>query len=284
MSRKCSSISRLSIYKTIRIRLYAGPTVDRAATAAAIRKQALQGSGEIKAIRLSYASSQTYSPTITGLRVLLYDIQREKGDYAISVRTSAGDIAADVSGTKQYHPASTYKMFVGWAIIKKIAAGQLSWSDQAVDGRTVSQCFDAMIINSDNPCGEWLGGKVGWTSLNNKLKDIGLSCTNLSTAWVSCANDETLFLQKLQTGQLLTTDQADRLLGVMKKQVYRSGIPAGVDATVADKVGFLEGKLHDAAIVYAPGGTYELTIMTDGSSWAQIADAAKQIDAQLNRM
>jgi beta-lactamase class A len=65
----------------------------------------------------------------------------------------------------------------------------------------------------------------------------------------------------------------------MKGNVYRKGIPAGVNGTVADKVGFLDALLHDAAIVYGPHGTYVLAIMTDGSSWATIADLAGQIDA-----
>jgi hypothetical protein len=46
-------------------------------------------------------------------------------------------------------------------------------------------------------------------------------------------------------------------------------------ARVADKVGFMDGLLHDAAIVYGPNGTYVLAVMTDGSSWATIADLDK---------
>jgi beta-lactamase class A len=64
----------------------------------------------------------------------------------------------------------------------------------------------------------------------------------------------------------------------MKANVYRKGIPAGVQGTVADKVGFMNGLLHDAAIVYSPKGTYVIAVMTDGSSWATIADLARQID------
>ena len=68
------------------------------------------------------------------------------------------------------------------------------------------------------------------------------------------------------------------MIAAMNANVYRKGIPAGANGTVADNVGFLNGLLHDAAIVYGPNGTYVLTIMTDGSSWATIADLTKQID------
>ena len=65
----------------------------------------------------------------------------------------------------------------------------------------------------------------------------------------------------------------------MKRNVYRQGIPAGASGTVADKVGFLNGLLHDAAIVYSPKGTYVLVILTNGSSWANIAELTKKIEA-----
>ncbi len=104
---------------------------------------------------------------------------------------------------------------------------------------------------------------------------------NTSQGFVATADDEALFLTKLQTGQLLNPDSTARLLNVMGRQVYRSGIPAGTSVAVADKVGFLNGLLHDAAIVYAPSGTYVLVIMSNGSSWGQIADAARQINALL---
>lgn len=129
-----------------------------------------------------------------------------------------------------------------------------------------------------------MGTRIDWANLNNQLKAIGLTCTNISTAWYSCANDEALFLQKLETGQLLTGGAKARLLDAMKRQVFRSGIPKGTGVVVADKVGFLEGYLHDAAVVYAPKGTYILTIMSKNSSWANIADAAQRIQAQLDRM
>lgn len=265
-----------------------GRGIDAATTATALQKTLMNGGGTVQAsltaIAPKVAYVRSYSPTQAGLQALVRDIAKDKGDYAISLRSMNGSFSAGANESKQYHPASTYKMYVGWAIIKRIAAGQMQWTDTAISGKNVSQCFDVMIINSDNACAEWLGEQVGWKNLNGMLKGIGLACTNLATAWYSCAADESLFLYKLQGGQLLPADQADRLLSVMKRQVYRSGIPAGVGVTVADKVGFLDGKLHDAAIVYGPRSTYALTIMTSGSSWGQIADAARQIQAQLARM
>ena len=65
---------------------------------------------------------------------------------------------------------------------------------------------------------------------------------------------------------------------MFKANVYRKGIPAGTNGTVANKVGFLNGLLHDAAIVYGSNSKYVLAIMTDGSSWNNIAELTKRIE------
>ena len=70
----------------------------------------------------------------------------------------------------------------------------------------------------------------------------------------------------------------DRLIGAMKRNIYRQGIPSGTSATVANKVGFLWNLLHDASIVYSPKGTYVLVILTDGSSWGNIAQLTRELE------
>ena len=66
----------------------------------------------------------------------------------------------------------------------------------------------------------------------------------------------------------------------MKRNIYKQGILAGLpSATVASKVGFLDALLHDASIIYSPTGTYVLVIMTEGSSWGNIANLAKQVES-----
>lgn len=96
--------------------------------------------------------------------------------------------------------------------------------------------------------------------------------------------DLALLLAQLQTGQILTQQSSrDRLIDDMKRNIYRGGIPAGINSVVADKVGFLDGFLNDAAIVYSPTGTYVLVILTDGSSWPTIADFAGKIEALRNQ-
>ncbi len=262
-----------------------GRGIDQVKTVEAIRSQVLQGDGTVTATLTTLPPTlkydRSYSKTPEGLQALVNDIVKDKGDFAISVR-KLGDTGVHANGDKTYHPASTYKLFVAYSVLKRVDANQMSLGQTTSGGQTLAQCLDNMIVNSDNACAEWFGVAIGWNTLTNEARALGASKTVLSRPFVSTPNDQALLLQKLESNQLaLSEPSRDRLLSAMKRQVFRKGIPAGVSVPVADKVGFLEGYLHDSAIVYAPSGVYILVIYSNGSSWSAIADAAKQIHAQL---
>lgn len=268
-----------------RVQGASGQGINQDTTAASIREQVLEGDGTVTATLTALPPTvkydRSYSKTPAGLQALVNDLVKDKGDFAISVR-KLGDSGVHANGDKQYHPASTYKLFVAYSVLKRVDDGRMSLGQTTSGGQTLGQCLDNMIVNSDNACAEWFGMTIGWSTLTTEARALGASSTSLSRPFVSTTNDQALLLQKLESNQLGLTEQSrDRLLSAMKRQVYRKGIPAGVGVTVADKVGFLDGYLHDSAIVYAPSGVYVLVIYSNGSSWAALADAAKQIHAQL---
>jgi beta-lactamase class A len=238
--------------------------------------------------QISYV--RNYSKTQKGLDALLRDLAAEKGNYGIAVRVLSGKyqgLNSSANGTRSYITASTYKLFVAYAVLKEQEAGRLNWGEIISDSRNAEQCFEDMIVKSDNPCAKAFAVRIGWATVQSQMHALGLTSTYLAKAPTfdnfSTALDEVLFVAKLESGELLQGESRDRLLSAMKRQIYRSGIPAGTGVTVADKVGFLYGLLHDASIVYGPNGTYALVILTDGSSWGQIADTAKRIQAFLNQ-
>jgi beta-lactamase class A len=143
-----------------------------------------------------------------------------------------------------------------------------------------------MIVRSDNACAEAMLQKISYKSITSEIQALGLKNTTFlkGDTPLTTAGDLSLFNAMLQSGQILTQQASrDRLLDAMKRNIYRQGIPAGTSSQVADKVGFLDGLLHDAAIVYSPSGPYVLTIMSDGSSWATIADLTRQIESLQNQ-
>jgi len=175
-----------------------------------------------------------------------------------------------IDQNKVWTAASTYKLFVAYYILKKVDAGELTWD-------SVKSCFDRMIVNSDNPCPEsWLV-KYGFKNINAAVQGIdGLQHTKIADGDMqTSARDLCLFLRKLYNFELLSEDSTNRMFAAMKRQTYRQGIPAGVaDGVVADKVGFMWGLLHDAGIVFSDSGDYALVVLTDGSSWGNIAALA----------
>ena len=230
--------------------------------------------------------SRSYSSTDAGLSALIkqYD-QDHAGIFGVSmVELSGKNRRASYNDTKRFTSASTYKLFVAYSTLKRIDNGSWSWTDANIfAGRNLSTCFNDMIERSDNGCAEALAEKIKYSVVTSEARAIG--CTNTSfgdsNGMNTTAADLSLFLAQLRMGQILTQQTSrDRLMNAMSRNIFRSGIPTGLSGiAVADKVGFLNGLLHDASIVYSPSGTYVLVIMTDGSSWSAIADLASKIEA-----
>ena len=227
--------------------------------------------------------NRQYSNTDQKLVSLLNTVQSAHAGYGVSVMEINGR-SANFNGDKQFETASTYKLFVAYSVLKAIDNGQMHWSDSSAGGRTVEKCFEDMIVISDNACPVAFKTKLGgWQVIENQMHSLGLSGKTSLTGPIllSTANDLSYFLYRLQNGTLLSTADTDLLLGLMKRQTYRDGIPAGTGLPVADKVGFVDNVIHDAGIVYAAKGPYVMVVMTANSSWAGIADTARTINAGL---
>jgi beta-lactamase class A len=169
--------------------------------------------------------------------------------------------------------------------LKRIDEGSVNWGDSATEGKTIRQCFDTMIINSNNSCAIWFGRTFGWSTIDSEVKAIGLNGITMHASQKSVnSTDEARFLQMIAAGQILSEGSRSILVDAMSKQVYRRGIPAGANnARVADKVGFLWALLHDAAIVYGPNSNYVIVILTDKSSWGEIASISRQVNDLMQR-
>jgi beta-lactamase class A len=199
-------------------------------------------------------------------------------------------------------PASTYKVYVAYAVLHGIEQGKYSLVTKTEDGNSIQTDLSNMILNSDNDAARSLGFLYGWKNINALLQAQGVTATNLynyvppSTSPVgdkhTTAGDLAAILSKLQAGALLNQSHTALLLGLMKQQHYRERIPAGVPSSVvvADKPGWLgpaDGEAgytqNDAAIIYGPKSTYLLVIATTGSSTRPLASLSQQVYDYLER-
>lgn len=279
-----SKVTTLDFTEVSRTNGAAGRTLDSEATIATLNSW-LKGDGtpeaKTKVVPPTVVYTRTYTPTDTGLSALIAQFaQGRKGTFGISFAELDGKKRrADFQADKVFRTASTYKVFVAYAAFKRVEAGTWRMNDQITGGRDLTKCLDDMIVKSDNPCGEALLAKIGYKTLTNELKAIGLTKSSFTNSVPeTSARDLTTFVGSLNAGQLLNQSNTASLISMMKRNIYRQGIPAGASGQVANKVGFLDAYLHDAGIIYSPGGTYALTIMSEGSSWATIAELTREIE------
>ncbi|UTX51399.1 serine hydrolase [Candidatus Saccharibacteria bacterium TM7i] len=269
-----------------------GQAIDTSATRQALEHQ-LRGKTDVskaatKTVAPKVQYERSYSPTDEGLSALLKNFaESHSGSYGISMVELGGrGRRADYNATAQFTTASTYKLFVVYSAMLRVESGSWRLTDQISGGRDLAKCIDDTIVQSDNACAEAMLKKIGYSQVTNEARAIGATSTSFlgSNGIKSTARDEAIFMGALYSGQLLSQQSSrDRIIGALKRNVYRKGIPAGLPGiAVADKVGFLDGLLHDASIVYSPSGAYVLVILTDNSSWANIAELAKQIEALRN--
>ena len=228
------------------------------------------------------AYTYTYSKTLAGLQAYVRQLGADS-DTRVSVRQLSGSgWSAAVRDSEQTVSASTYKLFVALYLLREIAAGTVSYNDEVL-GTTVRACMEKMIVNYDNACAEAFLEKYGATKINGVLWSLGYSRQTSLTSSDGLAKTTTADLNKalqdIEQGSVIAGEGRSFLLELMGRQVYRQGVPAGTAAAVKDKVGFIQDYLNDAAIVSHPKGTYVISIMTKGQSWAKIAEITRQVES-----
>ncbi len=237
------------------------------------------------------ANTRTLSPTVVynnrftssqaGLQAYVDSIAKSR-NVRIAIRQLTGERwSASARAGESTVSASTYKLYIALMVFDRIDSGKLRWSDRMLD-TDVAGCFERMIVPSTNPCAEnFIQMFGGGQAVNNFLYQLGFSrsTTFMSPVAVHTSASDLLFLlEGVQNGQLVKGANRDRLLSAMGRQLYRYGIPTGSKGRVSDKVGFLWDYIHDAGIVYHPRGTYIMSIMTRGGSYAQIAEITREVE------
>lgn len=227
--------------------------------------------------------SHTYTATTKGMEALLGHFAASYGgEYGLVLRTMNGKIRASHNGSRRFVTASTYKMYLAYAAYTEIENGNLS-SDRDIGPGTVGYCLKRMILYSTNPCATALGDTIGWKRIDALLNEAGFHQTTLNNHKpnqvnkYTTAEDAARFMQRLRAGKLLNEHHTHRLLGHLRNQIYRSGIPAGSSGTVANKIGFLQGYLHDVGVVENGGSGYVLAIYSYGGQWWQFKQLARDV-------
>lgn len=221
-----------------------------------------------------------YTATQEGLQAYLDDISRTR-NMRISIQQLDGARWSAAARADETTPsASTFKLFISLMLFDKMEKGEIRWSDPMLD-TTVAGCFNRMTIASTNPCAyKWLD-MWGRGNINAFVYAHGFSQGTVfssSEATHATAADLTKFMIGLNDGTLVKEPYRSQLLHNLFIHPYQDGIPTGSGGVVHNKVGFLWDYVHDTAIVQHPRGTYVMTVMTKGQSYAAIATVTREIE------
>lgn len=149
---------------------------------------------------------------------------------------------------------------------------------------------ELMIIESDNTATQMLTDLLSRTKIAHGMKTIGLRSSTIDRDIYdfdaidkgqdnyTTAKDIASLLLQLAHQDLPGSGPMNEILERQKRNdLFGNGFPAGV--RIAHKTGELDGILHDAAIIYAPRGTFVLVALGEEVSdkkaaakvWSQMA-------------
>jgi len=186
-------------------------------------------------------------------------------DIAVTVTDLRSAQSSNYGVDVPFEGASIGKLITAADFLHQTEKGTESLGETLEDGNTARYDLQQMIVISDDSAWQALNDELGDTSLDSYAASIGItdydaSVNNLKT------EDIAKLLQKLYDGSLLKTAERTLLLGYMKQANYRNYIvpvvPGGV--SVYHKVGLLDDRIHDAAIVDNKVNPIVLVIFTNG--------------------
>ena len=209
-----------------------------------------------------------YSRDSQGIQNLIdYWVQTHKGQHGVDFRTINGRIAASASPYKQFSAASSNRLFIAHLISGRLDAGSLRGGTATSAGPNVASCMDRMLRLSDGTCTTALGNIIGWGNSAVLLRSQGFTNTSLAPGGGSTsASDTSTWFVQLLNGGLTSEEQKNSLINMLSHQGVRTGI---------------SGHVYDTAVIYHPRGTYILSVLSDGGSFAAIAELTAQINKVL---
>lgn len=200
-----------------------------------------------KATAEKQARMQTYTDTVNKLIAANPSV-----DIAVSTADTTSDAASDsisLGDQGTFTGASTAKLITALTLLHQIEQGKLTLNTR-IQGQTASALLQDMVINSDNDAWQTLNDYLTHPLLKSYMAELGFTeyDPDVNTFLPS---DMTLLMKKFYNGQLLNKSDTDLLLSEMqqanKQEYIVDSVPAGY--TVYHKAGWLDGLMHDVAII-----------------------------------
>jgi beta-lactamase class A len=177
-------------------------------------------------------------------------------------------------GDTEYLAASTTKLLSASLFLHDVETGQASLS-QPLGSSTAQAEMQKMIVVSDDTAWEDFNNLLGHPALRQYAQSLGMNSYDPDNNLIT-SDDLALFLSSLYQGKLLNSQHTKLLLSYMSQADYKQYIGGVIPSGVKfyHKIGYLEDRVMDAAIIDNGNHPYVLVIFTkdpSGTSYDQTA-------------
>lgn len=212
-----------------------------------------------------------YIPSLTSIKVIHFpkndnnlekmvkeSLKNSEATYGVVVKNLTSGQEYLLNQTETFKSASLYKIMLMATVYNEVANQRLSFDQD------IYQKIERMITLSSNEDAWYLAGLVGWNTIENMMKDLGLTKTKMSNPPISTPNDILSFLEKLQERKLVSKAYSEEMLKLMYAQKTNDRIPRYFprEIKVAHKTGEHEDVRHDVGIVNTANNDYIIILMS----------------------
>lgn len=218
------------------------------------------------------------------------------GRQGIVIEKEDGTRLMNYNSEEVFPSASTIKLFILWAVYKKIQNGELSREDliSITDTPSVGGCgilqqmktpnlkltipdiANLMIVLSDNIATNLMIDLAGMDFINSEIKKCGFEKSKLERHMMdgearergldnyTTAEEQIQILKNIENSQDIDENLRKEMLEMLYNQILtdHAGQYLPLDYKFAHKTGNLASTLHDAGILTTPKGKYYVSILT----------------------
>ena len=205
------------------------------------------------------------------------EIDKLGGKWSLYLKRMDTNQTIRINDDEKMVAASLIKLFIAGEFYTLAEEGEL-------DADSFRSSPDLMISASDNGAANTLISACTMDKINDFARENGYEETELNrrmlewngTENYTSARDCGKMLEQVLKGEYVSEEASERILEDLRNQQRTSKIPAGVPKEVktGNKTGELDNVDNDAAIIWAPGCTYILCIMSSDTG-GRIAEIRK---------
>jgi len=218
------------------------------------------------------------------------------GSYGIYIKNLTNGEEYGLNQDQKFTAASLAKLFVVGAAYQKMQEepdfidqniflrnedrvdgnGSL-FSDQLGSSYNPDFLIEKMLSQSDNTAFTIMTRALGMSYVNKYIDKNGFANTDFGNN-DSSPKDIGLFLDKLNSEQLMQKEFKDQMLGYMQNTAFEDRLPYYLPKSVkvSHKIGTWGGAYSDAGIVFS-GDPYIIVVMTDGANQDEAVNTIRKI-------